>query len=249
MRPSPSWLAVPVAVAWILTMESGAAVPSPADAAVEEYLYIAAPNNKAAEQEHISMYFSRNDNKLRCATRIETARTLETAMIEMKDDGTFISAVRRLGPIDGGKVGTNKIWRAGDKVLFGRDSTVPEGVVERDIPNATPLAVDASLLVLMRHFPFDTQTTQTVFMADFSGKTVSVLLHDAGLENISVPAGDFQCHRMEVIVDTFLIKPRITYWLSVAGPHFLVKHSGKRGPFTPAYTTSLVRIGKTGDSN
>jgi hypothetical protein len=241
----PCWLAGVLAVAWILAMDSDvAATPLLRDTAIEEYFYTAAPNNKATEQELISMRFVRNDDKLQCVTRIETADARETTTIEMKNDGAFLSAVRGISPVDGGRVTTNRIWRVGEKVFFGSGADDRKGAVECDIPKATPIVVDASLLVLMRHFPFDRQTTQTVFMADFSGRTVAVLVHDAGVEKVSVPAGNFQCHRMEVVVDTFLIKPRITYWISVAEPHCLVKHSGKRGPFTHAYTTSLVRIGK-----
>jgi len=49
---------------------------------------------------------------------------------------------------------------------------------------------------------------------------------------------------MEVVVNIPLLLPKITYWITAAKPHFLVKHEGKRGPFTSAYITSLISYGQ-----
>ena len=109
-----------------------------------------------------------------------------------------------------------------------------------DVPQDRRLAVDASLLVLLRSFPYGENKEWRIFMVDFSQHSVSVLVRQSSVERVLVPAGEFECYRMEVIVDLFLFHPTITYWISKETPHFLVKHQGKRGPFTPSYVTSLL---------
>ena len=78
-------------------------------------------------------------------------------------------------------------------------------------------------------------------MIDFSGTSVSVTVRQAGIENIAVPPGAFECYRIEVIVNIPLIRPKIIYWVTKDEPHFMVKHKGKRGPFTTSYATYLVK--------
>jgi hypothetical protein len=77
-------------------------------------------------------------------------------------------------------------------------------------------------------------------MVDFSGYSIPVAVRQSGIENIIVPAGKFECYRMQVVVGLPIIKPTLIYWLTTDEPHFLVKNIGKRGPFTSAYVTSLV---------
>jgi hypothetical protein len=77
-------------------------------------------------------------------------------------------------------------------------------------------------------------------MVDFSGDSITVTIHQEGTEKISVPAGEFECYRLVTVVNIPVWKPRITYWLGTKKPHLLVKHEGKRGAFTPSYTTSLL---------
>jgi len=103
-----------------------------------------------------------------------------------------------------------------------------------------PFAVDGSLLVLLRSFPFNQGKEWNVFMVDFSGYAIKVAVRQAGMEKIAVPAGEFECYRIEVVVDIPIFHPKVTYWLSARKPNFLVKHQGKKGPFTPSYITSLV---------
>jgi hypothetical protein len=110
------------------------------------------------------------------------------------------------------------------------------------IPENIPLAVDASLLYLLRSFPFDTEAQWRVFMVDFSGHSIRITARHTGTEMVIVPAGDFDCYRIEVTVNLPIFQPKILIWLTKSEPHFLVKHSGKRGPFTPKYETTLKTI-------
>ena len=166
----------------------------------------------------------------------------ESVFVRLDPDGVFKSAVRvrRLG-------GTAAM--GGSIVLSdGTLGVTIEGKIdeaEREVPEGTPVAADVSLLHLMRSFPFGTDAVWSVFMADFSGSFVSVSITNAGTESVSVPAGVFLCHRMDVAVKILFFRPRITFWLSAEPPHFLVKHRGKRGPFTRTYATELVAIGRS----
>jgi hypothetical protein len=55
-----------------------------------------------------------------------------------------------------------------------------------------------------------------------------------------VPAGEFECYRIEMVVDLPIFHPKVINWISTQKPNFLVKYQGKKGPFTPSYITSLV---------
>jgi hypothetical protein len=76
-----------------------------------------------------------------------------------------------------------------------------------DVPPGLPLAVDASLLVFFRFFPFDDGLSWNVYMMDFSQFAVTV--RQAGLETTRVPAGEFDCYRFEVVANVPVIKPKI----------------------------------------
>jgi hypothetical protein len=102
--------------------------------------------------------------------------------------------------------------------------------------------VDGSLLLLFRSFPFDRSVTWFLFMVDFSGASITVELRQAGVESVIVPAGTFECYRMDVVVGIPLLRPRIIYWVTKKAPHFLVKSIGKRGPFTDSYETFLLSV-------
>jgi hypothetical protein len=95
----------------------------------------------------------------------------------------------------------------------------------------------------MRGFPFGSGALREVFMADWSRRTVDVDVREKGVETVEVPAGTFECYRMEVVVKVLVFRPRITFWIATAPPHFLVRHRGRRGPFTPTFVTTLERIG------
>jgi len=74
-----------------------------------------------------------------------------------------------------------------------------------DIPKGRTLAVEGSLLVLLRFFPYDSATRWDLFMIDFSGESVTASARQAGIERITVPAGEFPCYRMEVVIHTFIL--------------------------------------------
>ena len=74
----------------------------------------------------------------------------------------------------------------------------------------------------------------------FSGESITTTARQAGIERISVPAGEFSCYRMEVVIHTFILSPTMVCWVTTEKPHFVVKHEGKRSLFSPKYITTLL---------
>jgi len=112
----------------------------------------------------------------------------------------------------------------------------------RKIPEGLPVAADGSLLILFRRLIDRGAQATDVFMVDFTGVTVTAGIRFTGTERIEVPAGSFDCHRIEVSLRIPLLRPKVIFWLAKEQPHFMVKHQGKRGPFSRTYTTSLLEI-------
>jgi hypothetical protein len=104
-----------------------------------------------------------------------------------------------------------------------------------------PLVMDVTLLYALRFFPFEEPNEVRYRMVAFTGHSVTLHFQPAGIETVEVPAGTFECYRLEGYVDLIFKKLRMTYWLSREAPHFLVKYEGKRGIFlAPSFTTVLV---------
>jgi hypothetical protein len=140
-------------------------------------------------------------------------------------------------------VEVDSMWIDGDYLLIDRTRDGENRRKRVELPKDKPLAVDASLLIWLRSFPLGQAAKRAAFMVDWSQRTVDVDVHDRGLETVTVPAGTFACNRIEVVVKVFVFRPKITFWISTEPPHFLVRHRGKRGPFTAVFQTELVSRG------
>ena len=212
----------------------------------EKYTYEARPMNSVKRQskEFITMEFLHFENRVLYTSTITKSGSMEVTRIAVKPDGDFISATRDQADDSGGYMRLEQIWRDENKAYVQRYKNGAAAVKEYLLPGDRRLAVDASLLVLLRSFPFNENRAWKLFMVDFSQHSISVTVNQAAVEDVRVPAGNFTCYRMEVIVDLVIFHPKITYWITKAVPHFLVKHQGKRGPFTPSYETSLLTWNK-----
>lgn len=217
----------------------------------EKYTYEASPKGKEkTKNEIIEMEFVHSSEQTMCNQRILRPDGKEVIEIEMLPDGSFLSGTKYFMNEHGKTIRTVRIARENGMVSVERH--LEEKTERKDIklPSDKILAVDASLLVLMRNFPFDQGSQWDVFMVDFSRQSVSVSVRQAGVEKVIVPSGEFECYRMEVVVKVFIFRPKIIFWITKTPPHFLVKHTGKRGPFTPEYITSLVsRYSALADGN
>jgi hypothetical protein len=211
----------------------------PADQShVEKYHYQAVPIGKENEKEDIELTLSFEADAIGFVSRTVSERGEERIQVKMTGKGDLITGSRSL--ISVGRLTEAKIWRDRNKAYIERTSGKNKKTSILDIPDGATLAVEESLLVLLRFFPYGSATRWDLFMIDFSGKSVGATVRQIGIERIVVPAGEFSCYRMEVVIDIFILKPTIACWVTTEKPHFVVKTVGKRGVLTPKYVTTLV---------
>jgi hypothetical protein len=180
------------------------------------------------------------DSSITYISKTISPEDIEDITIHMDREGRFISGSRITSSRQNEELQQEKVWIADHKAYVERGTGEEKKRKEHELPQNAQVAVDGSLLVLLRSFPFNEGEEWNVFMVDFSGYAITVRARQAGIEKVLVPAGEFECYRMEIVVDIPFFHPKVTYWLSVRKPNFLVKHQGKKGPFTPSYITSLV---------
>ena len=208
---------------------------------LEKYRYEAVPIGGGPNQiELIEIKLIDTERGVEYFSKGISSEAVEEIGIHMDPEGRFISGLRTLSNRQNGQARQEKIWRADHKAYLERSTEKDTKRKEYELPQNTQFAVDGSLLILLRSFPFNEGKEWNVFMVDFSGYAITVTARQAGIEKVLVPAGEFECYRMEIVVDIPLLHPKVTYWISVRKPNFLVKHEGKTGPFTPSYITSLT---------
>ena len=206
---------------------------------VETYRYGAVAAGKETDKEEIELALSFEEDSSAYVSTIVSAKSDERITIKMTEEGNLISGTRSLRRGPGGP-SEERIWRDGKTAYVEQTSGSDRKIKHLDIPEGKTLALQGSLLVLLRFFPYDSTTRWELFMIDFSGRSVTATARQAGIERITVPAGEFSCYRMEVLVHTFILKPTIVCWVTTEKPHFVVKNEGKRGIFTPKYITTLI---------
>lgn len=208
----------------------------------ERYQYHAIPSGEKMDQpkESIEIDLFGSGGDLEYMEKVFSSESIETINIKMNKEGRFISGVRHVSNQQNEMVSEERIWMGEKRVYIKRDLEGTNRLKQIDIPTDKTLAVNGSLLILLRSFPFNADEKWNILMVDFSGHSITVAVRQSGIENIIVPAGKFECYRVQVVVGLPIIKPTLTYWLTTDKPHFLVKNIGKRGPFTPAYITYLV---------
>jgi hypothetical protein len=211
----------------------------------ETYLYTATPSDAdsgSAEIHHVEI--TTDSTGVVYSFHTQRANAAEFGVIRTRADGTFVDAVRRVVGADGVTAETDSFRVDGRGLVMERVVEDKSDIRRVDLPDDEPLVVDASLLVWLRGLPLGESVSRSLFVADWSRRTVHVDVHDRGPETVTVPAGSFVCNRIEVVVKVFVFRPRITFWMSAEPPYFLVRHRGKRGPFTPVFDTELVRKGQ-----
>jgi hypothetical protein len=207
---------------------------------VEKYQYEAVPMEKEEDTEEIEATFSfENDCIIVSSTKV-SPKAQERTLLKLTQEGDLISGTRRRVAHSGSSSQT-LLWRDEHRAYIERTSGEhKESTVIKMIPQGSTLAVEGSLVVLLRSFPYQSATTWHLFMIDFRGRSVGATARQTGIERITVPAGDFLCYQIEIYFGVpFLSK--VACWLSIDKPHVLVKSVGKRGPLTPTYVTSLIR--------
>lgn len=208
---------------------------------VEKYRYEAAPiTGEAGKKETVEVEVLHTDKNMTYRSKVSSLRSREEIRIETDREGQFISGTRQVFSYDNGLQAEEKVWREKSKVFMQEDASGKQRLKTFKLAEDITFAVDGSLLLLLRFFPFEKGVAWKVFMADFTGYSITVEAKLTGTEMITVPAGTFECYRMEVIVEIPVLHPRILYWVAKDTPHYLVKNVGKRGPFTDNYVTTLI---------
>ncbi len=208
----------------------------------ERYRYEAVPvkGKDASQTKSIEMNIDYTDSQTIFVMKSISSKEVEYITIELDASGNFASGARSVTDISGKSKFEGSMWRKQETVYARRGLGREQKTREFELPKNKTLAVDGSLLLLLRSFPFDRNREWRLFFIDFSQQSVSGTVRQAGVEKIRVKAGEFECYRLEVIIHAFIFRPKITYWLTRKKPHFLVKHRGKIGPFTKTYLTQLV---------
>ena len=202
---------------------------------VETYHYVAVPANEENDKEEIELTLSFEEDSSAYASTIVSAESDERITVKMTKEGNLISGLRSLrrspeGPTE------EKIWRDGKTAYVEQTSGTDKKTRQMDIPEGRTLAVDGSLLVLLRFFPYDSATQWDLFMIG----SVRASARQAGIERITVPAGEFSCYRVEIRIHILILNPTTVCWVSTEKPHFVVRYEGKRSLFGPKYTTTLI---------
>ncbi|HOG16684.1 MAG: hypothetical protein A4E73_00071 [Syntrophaceae bacterium PtaU1.Bin231] len=191
------------------------------------------------EEEDIEVEVLSTATAMEYRSVIASAVSRKKVAIVTDEKGRFLSAARTI--IDArGRAVTETVRRNGGTAYLERIEGTDRTKKEVRLPTDRVLGVDASLVLLLRLFPFDTGSRWELFMIDFSGHSVDVTAHQAAVEQVRVAAGTFECYRIDVLVRVPILMPRIILWLSKESPHLLVKSLGQRGPFTPTYDTYLT---------
>lgn len=206
---------------------------------VEKYQYEAVPIGKEADREEIGMTLSFEDDGIEFTSTSVSEKAKERIQVKMTRDGDLITGTRSLTD-SSGSIMEEKIWRENNKVYIGQDSGKDKKTKTLDIPQGATLAVEGSLLVLLRFFPYGSAGQWNLFMVDFSAKSAAATARQTGVERVEVPAGEFLCYRMEVLFHVLLLNPKVVCWATTEKPHVVIKSVGKRGVFTPTYITSLT---------
>ncbi|MGD0229204.1 MAG: hypothetical protein ABSC19_02450 [Syntrophorhabdales bacterium] len=207
---------------------------------VERYHYEAVPIGEENDKEDIGLVLSFEANGIGFASTAVSEKAEERIRVKMTREGDLISGARSLAINSSRRLTEGKIWRDENKVYIEQISGKGKKTKTLDIPKGATLAVEGSLLVLLRFFPYESATRWDLFMIDFSGTAVAATARQAGVERIAVPAGEFPCYRMEVLFHIFILSPKVVCWVTTEKPHVVIRSVGKRGVFTPTYITSLI---------
>jgi hypothetical protein len=91
----------------------------------------------------------------------------ERILVRMTTEGDLISGSKDFA-ISSGIRTEEKIWRDENKAYSEQTNSNDEKIKALDIPEGSTLAVECSLLVLLRFFPHGSATQWDLFMIDFS---------------------------------------------------------------------------------
>lgn len=221
-----------------------AAEPSPSNRwdRVERFEYATVEEGKPeriVEQVAVVFRFATNEHQTAYSSTSDT-RT-ETVLIRLRPDGSVVSGERQQSTPDGANVAAARIWLEEGRIVseVTRDGKSPR--LRSSARDGQPVAVEPSLMNVLRAFPFDSGEERRIQMATFAQFVVPMAIRQLPDETVTVPAGSFDCRKLEAVVSILGLKIRTTYWLTKAPPHAMVRYRGRRGLFlAPVYVTELT---------
>lgn len=240
-----------LALSWLVAVTNDPVAP-PATNWQERYVYdtVRANDTSSNRFEHVTMQFLTANDTLYTFYRSKHANGTDEINIRCGPDGSNVIARKRDFTPEGKRLSEGRIWVEDGKVHAAQ---IVDGKTKKVRSHATDgklVAADASMLALLRFFPFDKGNVRRIQIATFDRYFVTMELKQLGTEAIKVPAGTFECYKLEGIVDLYVTSIRTVYWINKSEPHFLVKYEGKRGIFlAPTYVTSLTATGDPAGTN
>ena len=199
--------------------------------------------------ERVTMEFRIGTNEHQTAYTSHHQEGTERTLIRLTPEGKLVSGQRWNSDTNGVPINSTRVWSEDGEIIseMTREGREPK---RRSSPDDNlEVAVEPSLMNVLRAFPFGTGGERRIMMATFSQFVIPMTIRQLDDECASVPAGLIDCFKLEAAVSFLGLKFGTTYWISKEPPHVLVRYRGKRGLFlSPTYITELVSGEKDGDS-
>jgi hypothetical protein len=218
----------------------------------EVYLYetTQAGDEDPRELERVRLQVTHLPDGVVSTYRAEQVDGWEEVTIRTRGDCSIVTAIKEEFNCQRAVSTHSRIW-VQDGVAFVQRGRIGGSDRVRSVPlGSTELVPDAAILFRLRAFPFDTDQTIEFLIASFSQFFVRMKVRQTGVETVMVPAGSFECYRLEATFEFLVLRFKTAFWFSKSKPHFLVKYEGRRGLFfTPVYTTCLTGMEAPAVSN
>jgi len=191
--------------------------------------------------ERVTVQFRIGTNEHQTAYTSQHPEGTEQVLIRLTPAEELLAGTQWSSDTNATRISSARIWIEGDQILseLTRGDRNPKR--KSSLRNGLEVAAEPSLMNMLRTFPFGTGAERRILMATFSQYVLPMTIRQLGEERVSVPAGSFECYKLEAVVRFFGLKIVTTYWLAKDPPHFLVRYRGRRGLFlAPTYVTELV---------
>jgi len=152
--------------------------------------------------------------------------------------------------------GNNEIWRRNKIFDYRNRKLIAEqleyGKLKKRKTSHLPATVTFTsdvLAILLRGYNFETPTPFDFYIFSSEAKLFRIQAQVVGTEIVQVPAGEFECYKMELILDlgianlvTKYILPKTYMWFTKKSPHYWVKFEGlESGIGSPHVVMELLK--------
>jgi len=145
----------------------------------------------------------------------------------------------------------DKIFDYSKEKLIARQFVYGKLRKEMIIPMPGKLTFSSDILaVILRGYDFDKRDLIEFYIFSSDAKLYNIIAKVMGKESITVPAGTFECHKMELTLDLGIFNlalkpflPKTYMWFTVAKPHIWLKYEGlESGIGTPYIVMELTKF-------